>query len=103
MTTDTERALDMIRPIARELNIDITADNHCLYVDDPYIGEAAIGIGCNSTYATLMEFIGLLVLRHANDRGWEPTAAQVKRIKRYWTSSEVLEKLKEWRAEHAEG
>ena len=93
MTPDTERALKIVEPIAKALNISVSADNKFLYIDDPYEGETAIGISGNSTYATLMEFIGLLALRHARDRRWELTKKQQETIKRYWISMDALERL----------
>lgn len=93
MTPDTERALKIIEPIAKELNIRVSADDKRLYVDDPYFGETAIGISCNSTYATLMEFIGVLTLRHARDRRWEVSKKQQETIKRYWVSMDALRKV----------
>ena len=96
MTPDTERALKIIEPIAKALNIDISADdNRLLYIDDPYEGETAIGISGNSTYATLMEFIGVLTLRHARDRRWKVSEKQQETIKRYWISMDALRKAVE--------
>ena len=95
MTPDTERALKIIEPIANALNIKVSADDKRLYIDDPYEGEAAIGISCNSTYATLMEFIGLLTMRHARDRHWKLTKNQQETIKRYWISMDALRKVVE--------
>ena len=93
MTPDTERALKIIEPIAKALNIDVSADdNRLLYIDDPYEGETAIGISGNSTYATLMEFIGVLTLRHARNRRWEVSKKQQETIKRYWVSMDALER-----------
>jgi len=93
MTPDTERALLIIHPIAKELNIKVSAEGRLLYIDDPYEGETAIGISGNSTYATLMEFIGVLVMRHARDRRWEVSKKQQETIKRYWISMDALERL----------
>ena len=95
MTPDTERAIKIIEPIAKELNIKVSADDKRLYVDDPYFGETAIGISGNSTYATLMEFIGVLVMRHAMDRYWELSKKQQETIKRYWISMDALRKAVE--------
>lgn len=53
MTEDTKRAIEAIDPIAKELKIKVTADDSFLYCN----GQA-IGIGCNSAYATIKEFIG---------------------------------------------
>lgn len=93
MTPDTERALKIIEPIAKALNISVSADNKFLYIDDPYEGETAIGISCNSAYATIMEFIGVLTLRHARDRRWEVSKKQQETIKRYWISMDAVEKM----------
>lgn len=95
MTPDTERALKIIEPIAKELNIKVSAEGGLLYIDDPYEGETAIGISCNSTYATIMEFIGVLALRHARDRRWEVSKKQQETIKRYWVSMDALRKAVE--------
>lgn len=95
MTPDTERALEIIRPMAKEFNITVDAYERFLFVDDPYNGEFAIGISGNSTYATLMEFIGVLTLRHARDRRWEVSKKQQETIKRYWVSMDAWEMGKE--------
>lgn len=57
MTADTERAMAVIKPLADELKYNVDADENLLYVNG--IG---IGIACNSTYATVMEFIGYIFL-----------------------------------------
>ena len=93
MTPDTERALKIIEPIAKELNIKVSAEGRLLYIDDPYEGETAIGISCNSTYATIMEFIGVLTLRHARDRRWKVSEKQQETIKRYWVSMDAIRKV----------
>lgn len=79
MTEDTKRALAIIEPMAKELRIKVDADDTHLYV-----GGETIGIACNSTYATIMEFIGYLVTYHANKNRWALTSKQVERVKRYW-------------------
>ena len=58
MTNDTKRALELIEPMAKELNIEVKADDKLLYCN----GQA-IGIACNSTYATINEFLGYAFLR----------------------------------------
>ena len=93
ITPDTIRALEKIEPIAGELNIKVSADGSFLYIDDPYEGETAIGISCNSTYATIMEFIGGLVLRHARDRRWTVSPKQTEKIKKYWVSMDAVKKM----------
>ncbi len=57
MTEDTRRALEIIRPLAEELGYKVDADTQYLT-----IGPVQIGIGCNSTYATIMEALGTLFL-----------------------------------------
>ncbi len=94
-TPDTERALEAIRPIARELNIEVEADGNFLYCN----GQA-IGIGCNSTYATIMEFIGYVFATvYSHDRivahGERLPRETLDRIRRYWFSAEQLAKIKE--------
>lgn len=60
MTDDTRRALEVIEPIAEILGIsEVRADNKFLYIDGH-----AIGISGNSTYATVMEFIGVCTIRY---------------------------------------
>ncbi len=93
-TPDTERALEAIRPIARELNIEVEADGSFLYCN----GQA-IGIGCNSTYATIMEFIGYVFATvYSHDRivahGEKLPREVLDRIRRYWFSAEQLAKIK---------
>ena len=86
MSEDTKRALDLIRPIAKELHIEISADRNFLYLND-----MAIGISCNSTYATLMEFIGYVFVRYfAKDRGVRFTPAVREKITRYWFDQDKL-------------
>jgi len=87
MTNDTKRALEIIKPMADELNIKVNADDRLLYCN----GQA-IGIGCNSTYATIMEFIGYVLVkeyskwRRLNTRLFDDT-------RRYWVPEEMLKKL----------
>lgn len=95
MTSDTKRALEIITPMAKELNIKVTADNSFLYCN----GQA-IGIGCNSTYATIKEFIGYVfatVYKHdVFDMHGEALPAKVlKRVREYWFTRAKLEKFME--------
>lgn len=97
MTSDTERAMEIILPMAKEFNIDVKADFHCLYCN----GQA-IGIACNSTYATLNEFLGYAMywMSARNHSRWNQLPEQFEKlIKEYWVSEETL---KEWR-KHWEG
>ena len=54
MTKDTERALEIIAPIAKELGVKVTADDNLLYINN----DGGIGITFNSTRATVLEFVG---------------------------------------------
>ena len=92
MTNDTEKAMEIIKPMAKELNIDVSADDHCLYCN----GQA-IGIACNSTFATINEFLGYAMLRmmSRNPSRWRgvPNGFD-QQVKKYWVSSATL---RDWR------
>lgn len=93
MTNDTKRALELIEPMAKELNIEVKADDKMLYCN----GQA-IGIACNSTYATINEFLGYAFLnmckREYRFREGIEKANELRGvIKRYWISKAVLDKL----------
>lgn len=98
MTNDTRIALEKIAPIAYELNIDVKADGSFLYCD----GQA-IGIGCNSTYATINEFIGYAFLKmcereYRYKEGLEEAKDLQQAVKRYWFGKaqlEILSRIKE--------
>lgn len=95
MTEDTKRALEVITPMAKELHIQVDADNSFLYCN----GQA-IGIGCNSTYATIKEFIGYVfatVYKHdVFDLHGEKVPPKVMaRVKDYWFTKEQMKKFKE--------
>lgn len=92
MTEDTKRALEAIKPLADELGITLDADDKILYVDN--IG---IGIAYNSTWATLMEFIGYLFLNEydALFRNTEMTVEQNDIIRRFWIGEDLLKRMKE--------
>lgn len=93
MTEDTKRALEIIEPLAKELRIEISADNSLLFCN----GQP-IGIGCNSTWATLMEFIGYAFLMvWAKDKSVPVRGAVLERIKRYWLSKDQYAKIMEAR------
>jgi len=94
MTKDTKRALEIIAPMAKELRIEVTADDTFLYCN----GQA-IGIGCNSAYATIKEFIGYVfatVYKHdVFDMHAESVPAKVmQRVKSYWFTNEQLAMFK---------
>lgn len=95
MTEDTKRALEAIAPIAKELRIDVSADENILYCN----GQA-IGIACNSTYATIMEFIGYVFATTYNkDRlishGIPIPARLMNRIQDYWFTDSQLKMNKD--------
>ena len=93
ITEDTKLALEIIGPMAKELNIRVNADGHYLYCN----GQA-IGISCNSTYATVMEFIGYVFLRvWAKEKSQTIRGEVLERIKRYWYSDEQVEQFRKMR------
>lgn len=79
MTKDTKRALEIIKPMADELGIQVKANRFYLYCDDQ-----AICIGYNSTYATVMEFIGYVIIYWAKKKDVGVARPMLDRIKRYW-------------------
>ena len=93
MTNDTRIALEKIEPIAYELGIEVSADDKFLYCN----GQA-IGISCNSAYATINEFIGYAFLNMCNREyrfkkcGESRTVTEA--VKRYWISKAMLNKLR---------
>ena len=99
MTNDTKRAIEIIEPMAKELNIEVSADDKFLYCN----GQA-IGISANSTYATIKEFIGyalcFLDLHDPTYRLDLPQALK-KRIQRYWFTEDHVKMLK--KMEHQNG
>ena len=90
-TEDTKRALAVIKPLADQIGISVSADDWLLYCN----GQA-IGIDCNSTYATIKEFIGYAVwFLDKTDTTYRlniPSAVK-KRIQRYWLSPDVLNRM----------
>ena len=93
MTNDTKRALEIIEPMAKELNIEVSADDRLLYCN----GQA-IGISCNSTYATINEFLGYAFLRMCQREyrfrdSFEDAVWLQEDIRRYWVSDAVLKKM----------
>ena len=58
MTDDTKRAVEILRPVMDLLQIQMTATDKVLILKND-----AIGISCNSTWATVMEAIGWLFFR----------------------------------------
>ena len=90
MTEDTKRALEIIEPIANAMKVQVSADKSFLYCN----GQA-IGIECNSTYATINEFIGYLFLKvWTKDKCFKIPPAVTERVQRYWFSPEQVELIK---------
>lgn len=89
MSEDTARALEVIEPMAKALNIHVKADRKFLYLN----GQA-IGIGCNSSYATIMEFVGYVFAKYWTDGKCIKIPGTLKeRIRRYWFTPEQLEQV----------
>ena len=88
MTKDTKRALEIIEPIAKELNIEVSADDDFLYINN----DGGIGITFNSTRATLMEFVGWLIFYYDRIfRDIKLTDEQLKIIGTFWYSQAQIE------------
>lgn len=88
MTKDTEKALEIIEPIAKELNIEVSADDDFLYINN----DGGIGISCNSTRATLMEFVGWLIYYYDRIfRDIKLTDEQLEIIRTFWYSQAHIE------------
>ena len=84
MTEDTKKALEIIKPIAELYGIWIDADNKYLYAN-----SKMIGISCNSTWATVNEFVGFLALEYdSRFRELNLTEEQKNRIQRFWKRKE---------------
>ncbi|MBR6982112.1 MAG: hypothetical protein IKH75_01040 [Ruminococcus sp.] len=98
MTEDTRRALEAIAPIAKELNISIRADRHFLYCN----GQA-IGIGCNSTYATINEFLAycMVWLSRREYRFRNIPEGFESALKRYWHTDEQVAQITKYDKEEA--
>ena len=91
MTEDTKRAIEIVRPICDLLGVRLNADSGLLYMRDQ-----AIGIGCNSTYATVMEAIGYIFLTEFPKfrYGAVLDSELTEDVKRYWIGTAALNKLK---------
>lgn len=93
MTPDTERAIEIVKPIADELGIKVSAtDNHLICEYHSVI--TYIGITYNSTYATLMEFIGYLIDYYCDHKEVDPGEELNERYHRYWRTAEAVEQIR---------
>lgn len=94
MTEDTRRALEIIAPMAKHLNIQISAERDFLLCN----GQA-IGISANSTWATVMEFLGYVFMtsykKDRFDRYGEKMPSNLsRRIKTYWVPAELYKRIR---------
>jgi hypothetical protein len=88
ITPDIEQAVKILLPICQELGYQIYADGSVMTID----GQK-IGVGCNSTYATVMEGIGYIFYRGYAE-GFRPhpiSKASEEAIKRYWVKKRQSE------------
>ena len=90
MTEDTKKALEIIRPMAKELRIEVDADEKLMYCN-----VQAIGISCNSTYATIKEFLGYAMwyLSKRGDCRYRIPRSLEEQIKEYWYSDAQLKQM----------
>lgn len=93
MTDDTKMAVEILRPVMDLLQIRMTATDKVLILKND-----AIGISCNSTWATVMEAIGWLFFRvYAKD--FRKTVLESmddsfrEDIQRYWMSINDLKRF----------
>ena len=93
MTEDTKRAVEILRPVMDLLQIRMTATDKVLILKND-----AIGISCNSTWATVMEAIGWLFLK-AYAQDFRPSVSEEidydlrEDIQRYWIKRKSLQKF----------
>ena len=88
MTKDTERALEIIKPIAEMVGVEVEADDNLLYINN----DGGIGITCNSTRATVLEFIGWLIIYYdSHFRNLELSDKQLSIIRLCWYSQEWID------------
>lgn len=104
MTEDTRRALEIIAPMAKELNIEVKTQGS--YGNYLVCNGQYIGIADNSTFATIMEFIGYVFATVYKHNVFDPHGEAVppkvlNRVKKYWvhkkTWTETDEFMEKWR------
>lgn len=90
MTNDTKRALEAIKPIAEIFGIEVSADDKYMYCNGK-----AIGIACNSDYATCLEFVGYAFLKvYMKNRSFVSVPLKIRDlITRYWVSDALKKKM----------
>ena len=88
MTRDTEMALNIIEPIARMVGVEVEADDNLLYINN----DGGIGIAFNSTKATVLEFVGWLIIYYDSYfRCLGLSEKQLDTIKMFWYSQEWID------------
>ena len=89
MTKDTERALEIIKPIAEMVGVEVKADDNLLYINN----DGGIGIAFNSTKATVLEFVGWLIIYYdSHFRCLGLNDKQLDSIKTFWYSQSEIER-----------
>ena len=92
MTKDTERALEIIKPIAEMVGVEVKADDNLLYINN----DGGIGIAFNSTKATVLEFVGWLIIYYDSYfRCLGLSDKQLDNIKTFWYSQSEIERRNE--------
>ena len=92
MTKDTERALEIIKPIAKMVGVEVEADDNLLYINN----DGGIGIAFNSTKATVLEFVGWLIIYYdSHFRCLGLNDKQLDSIKTFWYSQSEIERRRD--------
>lgn len=92
MTKDTERALEIIKPIAEMVGVEVKADDNLLYINN----DGGIGIAFNSTKATVLEFVGWLIIYYDSYfRCLGLSDKQLDTIKQFWYSQSEIERRRD--------
>lgn len=92
MTEDTRKALEIIRPIANMVGVEVKADDNLLYINN----DGGIGIAFNSTKATVLEFVGWLIIYYdSHFRDLELSDKQLDTIKQFWYSQSEIERRRD--------
>ena len=100
MTKDTERALEIIKPIAEMVGVEVKADDNLLYINN----DGGIGIIGNSTRATVLEFIGWLIIYYDSYfRDLDLSDKQLDTIRQYWYSQEWINERRRNEEEKSRG
>ena len=96
MTKDTERALEIIKPIAEMVGVEVKADDVLLYINN----DGGIGIIGNSTRATVMEFVGWLIIYYdSHFRNLVLSDRQLETIKMFWYSQKWIDERRRYEEE----